>query len=596
MDNLEYQNSRLSLGDIWRGLSVVFKYTNKHTKGFRVLIALTFVLSVSTAFVPYLWGLFIDSLTQYTSNSSIISFIEHPSFMLGLLFALKVANTTLEWIKDLKQKKIEETVRTTYRLNASYHISKLPISFHTHNKLGESVEKLQRAQGGLQTILTHTILESIPALLTSAIMVGIIFSISKIFGVIALSGLLLCAVVSFLNLKPMAEIQRQSQKNYKHMWGKIADIMNNFRTVKDFSTEDYEYRNIFDNFKNKVFPLWLQFYKKQRGNSFLQNYIILLSMIAIFSLSLYFIFEGSMTIGELVAINGLISFGPILKIINTRGVLQNSIISIEEAEEILATPTEIYQPEGAAQISRLEGAVEFKNVSFAYENNTLVFSNLCFSVKAGESIAFVGESGVGKSTIIDLLLGYYFPSEGEIFFDGVDNRKIPLKLLRHHMAVVPQEITLFNDTVLNNIRYGSFDASDDAIKIAAAKAHCTEFIEKFPLKWDQVVGERGMKLSVGQKQRIAIARAFLRDPAILILDEPTSALDAHSEKVITKSVESLLKGRTTFIVAHRLSTVRNADRIFVFKNGQIVEDGDHKTLLAQGGEYAHLHNLQHKSE
>ena len=202
---------------------------------------------------------------------------------------------------------------------------------------------------------------------------------------------------------------------------------------------------------------------------------------------------------------------------------------------------------------------------------------------------------MGKSTLVDLLLAYYFPTEGSVVYDDVETTKIPLKTIRHSIGVVPQEITLFNDTVFNNLRYGSFNATQDEVMKAAKKAHCTEFIEKFSLKWDQLVGERGMKLSVGQKQRIAIARAFLKDPSILILDEPTSALDAKSEKIITKSVESLLKGRTTFIVAHRLSTIRKADRILVLKGGKLVEEGNHDDLVKKNGEYAKLYKLQNRA-
>lgn len=241
----------------------------------------------------------------------------------------------------------------------------------------------------------------------------------------------------------------------------------------------------------------------------------------------------------------------------------------------------------------LNGEITFNHVSFCYSQNQIVLNDISFTTKAGDIIALVGESGVGKSSLIDLISAYHFPTKGSILIDGKQIQEVPLETLRHNIGVVTQELTLFNDTIKNNIKYGNFDKSDEEIFDAARKAHCFDFIEKFPEKWEQMVGERGLKLSVGQKQRIAIARAILKNPRILILDEPTSALDAGSEKIITGSLDELMKGKTTFVVAHRLSTVRRADKILVFKDGRIVESGTHAELaIIPGGEYRRLYELQ----
>jgi ABC-type multidrug transport system fused ATPase/permease subunit len=245
-------------------------------------------------------------------------------------------------------------------------------------------------------------------------------------------------------------------------------------------------------------------------------------------------------------------------------------------------------------LSDLKGEFVFENVSFAYQKKqNKIMDGISFKVKPGEIVAFVGESGVGKTTIIDLISCYYFPQKGKILIDGHNIKNLDLKFLRSKIAVVPQEVVLFNDTIKKNITYGSFSASEKKIKEAAEKSYASEFIESFPKKYEQIVGERGIKLSVGQKQRVAIARAILRDPRILILDEPTSALDAKSEKFIQESLEKLMKGKTTFIIAHRLSTVRKADKILVIQNGKIAEQGKHKELInIPNGIYRQFYELQ----
>jgi len=274
-------------------------------------------------------------------------------------------------------------------------------------------------------------------------------------------------------------------------------------------------------------------------------------------------------------------------------VVQNGLISIERAEKILKTPPEVYVPENAVVLSDIKGEVEFKNVYFSYKRGKQVLENINFKVKPGEIIALVGESGVGKSTLIDLISGYYFTTSGNVYIDNHNVKNFDLNFLRSKIAVVPQEVVLFNDTIEKNIKYGNFGASIKAVKKAAEMSHCLEFIEKFSKKWNQIVGERGVKLSVGQKQRVAIGRAILRKPRILILDEPTSALDAKSENIIAESLEELMKDRTTFIIAHRLSTVRKADRILVLDKGKIAEEGRHEELIKiKNGIYQNLYKLQ----
>jgi len=254
--------------------------------------------------------------------------------------------------------------------------------------------------------------------------------------------------------------------------------------------------------------------------------------------------------------------------------------------------TEVYEPQDSvSQI--ISGDVKFDDVTFKYETEGNILHDINIEVKKGENIALVGESGSGKSTLISLISGYYFPQKGKVLIDGIETSRYNLLNLRKQIAVVPQEIALFNDTLENNIKYGNFEASTDDVKRVAKEAHLEEFIKGLKNGYKTLVGERGVKLSVGQKQRLAIARAMLRDPKILILDEPTSALDAMTEKFVAESLRKLMKDRTTFVIAHRLSTVREADRIFVFDKGRIVESGSHLELLKiKNGFYKKLHDYQ----
>lgn len=273
-------------------------------------------------------------------------------------------------------------------------------------------------------------------------------------------------------------------------------------------------------------------------------------------------------------------------------IIQNGIIAIERAEKILAMPPERYRFGKKKNLSPLQGNIEFSKIVFSYKRGDPVLKNVNFSVTAGEVVALVGESGAGKSTLVDLISGYYFPKSGNVLIDGHKTTDLDLEFLRKYIAVVPHEVVLFNDTIKMNIRHGNPSASDEEIYSAAKEAYANEFIEGFRKKYEQLVGERGVKLSVGQKQRIAIARAILRNPKILILDEPTSALDPKTERSITESLERLMKGRTTFIIAHRLSTVRKANRILVLDGGNIIEQGSHDELMKiPDGAYRHIYEL-----
>lgn len=364
--------------------------------------------------------------------------------------------------------------------------------------------------------------------------------------------------------------------------------------VKQAGGEIYEKKQLHKKWVDIAANSWAKVESIWNNVSYIQSLIVTITRITIFLASVYFISKGLLTLGELIAFNGyaMMVFGPFAILGRNWATVENALSAVSRAEEIFKLAPENYNKSGGISV-RGETSIEFKNVYFRYKpEDPLILKKISFSIKPGEMVALVGKTGVGKSTLIDLISGYYFPTEGEVTIDGYNTQTINLKDLRKYIAVVPQETPLFNDTIYNNIRYGSFEASDKKVEEAAKLANVAEFVKKFPQKYEQEVGHRGVKLSVGQKQRVAIARAMLRNPNILILDEPTSALDSATEKYVTESLEKLMKGRTTFVIAHRLSTVRKADRIFFMENGEIAEEGSHGELMnIKNGKYKEMYEL-----
>jgi len=335
----------------------------------------------------------------------------------------------------------------------------------------------------------------------------------------------------------------------------------------------------------------------QSALSFYQQTIFGLGFVVCFSLGTALLFADKITAGNLVMFVGYIAmvYRPLAQLAFNYQRFRRCLVGLAHLEKIkkLGTEREV-RDRITADFSALKGAVVFRKVWFKYDGREQpwVLRDISFNVAPSESIAFVGESGGGKSTMADLIASFYLPTRGEIEIDGVSVRHIDGENLRRFVGVVPQEVILFHDTIWYNLRFGNPAATDEAVMVAAKAANAHEFIMKFPRGYDSKVGERGVKLSVGQKQRIAIARAMLHDPAILILDEATASMDSITEKSVQEALQKLIVGRTTFVIAHRLSTVKKANRIFVLDQGKLVEEGTHQELINHDGVYKRLYLAQ----
>lgn len=567
----------------------IWRFLRKY-KGKAYFISFIAVIGAAiVAIIPYLYGSLVDIAIQPNSSWKILG---------GILLAWLIFVFFKDWMKRitfLQGAYIATDASNDFLVEVSEHLIDLPISYHKHQKMGEIIQRMYRGGDFLDMIIVNVVFSTLPSFLSVIGALIIMTLVEWRLMVLVAVMLFFYGLSTIWKTNNIVDAQKKLNKTCEKVYGDVYDMIINIQTVKSFTNEKLEKRKTSNNFKKKAGgdSKNLMFFWKNL--QFWQGMTLGLGFVFVFAAAISFLKMNLISAGELVMFVGYINLvqEPFKMISQNYRMLRTGIVAIDRSLELLDVEREKYKPENAIILKDIKGNVEFDNVSFSYENDKkIVLKNVSLRVKAGEMIALVGESGVGKSTSVELISGYYFPTKGKLLIDGQDITKIDLYSLRKNIAIVPQEVVLFNDTVKNNIAYGKKDATEKEIRAAAEIAHAHEFIEGFTNKYNQIVGERGIKLSTGQKQRIAIARAVLRNPKILILDEATASLDTETEKFVQEALHSLMKGRTTFVIAHRLSTIQEADKIIVFEKGRIVEEGDHSELIAHGGVYKKLCELQ----
>lgn len=572
------------LGRYKAGAQVILSNLLRNKKEIVFLSLISLVVAALNSLTPLITGKLIDGII---ANYHII-------FWLYIWFFTQLALYLIDFLKRSRSQVLGRNLYVDYIVNAYNKFLLAPLSFHKKQSIHPVLNSVQRSAGSLETIGSETIIGLLPEFVTIIFALIISSLINWQLTLCMLAGIVVYIFILYKMVTPSAQLQEISISSWMKAWRLSHDAITNVIAVKQMVMEKIEGSKTARRFKTAL-NNQLKLFVLNRKLSLWQNLIVLITRAVVFSYSIVLILNKEMSVGELIAFNSYAGmlFGPFLTLGNSWRFVQNGLISLEETEKHLKIENENYNPINGVKIKDFQGRIEFKDVNFSYHSKQKILQGINFTVLPNQVIALVGESGVGKSTLIDLISAYYFPTKGKVLIDNHDLKTLDLPSWRSQIAVVSQEVVLFNDTIENNLKYGSPKTTRAQIEIIAKKAHALDFIEKFPKKWNQMVGDRGIKLSVGQKQRVAIARALLRDPKILILDEPTSALDAASEKVIQESLEELMKGRTTFIIAHRLSTVRRADKILVFKDGQIAEMGKHEELIQkEGGVYRHLYELQ----
>ncbi len=571
----------------FQGIKTIAYYLKPYKKRVYFIGFIAIISSAISAVIPYIYGRLVD-----------LAIVENSSLrLIGMILVLWLVLSLIEgWfgrISGFQGYEVSIDASNDLTVGITSHVLDLPISFHKNKKMGEVIQRISRAANYIEIIVGNALFGICPSFLTVIIALVVMFLVEWHLALILLAILLLYSLASFWKIDPIIKKERGLNKTTEYVFGDLYDAIGNIQVVKSCTREKQEKKKIDKNFNHKLAGKVKSSLNSWRHLNLWQDSIFSLGFVSIFASAILFLRTGDISTGQLVMFVGYISlaFSPFGMLASYYRQIRKGLTAIERAGDLLKEEIEPYK-DREIELKDVKGAVEFQNVSFQYDKGKGVLKNINLKAKAGQMIALVGESGVGKSTLADLISGYYEPNKGKILIDGQDISEVTLKSIRENIAIVPQEISLFNDTIINNLRYGNLKATEEEIIVAAKAAHAHEFIQEFPKKYEQIVGERGIKLSTGQKQRVAIARAILRNPKILILDEATASLDSATEKLVQEALGYLVKGRTTFVIAHRLSTIQEADQIFVLEKGKIIEEGDHKELVEKGGVYKELCKLQ----
>jgi ATP-binding cassette subfamily B protein len=578
-------------GNEWRVLGTLVPYLWEYR--WRVLAAL--VLLVAAKFtnvaVPLVMKEVVDGLDPKLAVLAV------PAALLAAYGLLRFSTTLFAELRDVVFVRVTQRAIRRVALGVFRHLHQLSLRFHLERQTGGMTRDIERGTRGISTLLSYLIFSILPVILEFALVAAVLLAkFDWRFAAITFGAVAVYLSFTFLVSEWRIAIRKRANELDSKANTRAIDSLLNYETVKYFGNEEFEagrYDESLRRYESAATTSEASLGLLNIG----QSLVIALAVTALMFLAAEGVATQALTLGDLVLVNALLIqlYIPLNFLGMVYREIKQSLADMERMFRLLSENLEVNDKAGAADLAPGPTTVEFREVDFSYEPARRILHGVRFAIPAGQRVAVVGHSGSGKSTLARLLYRFYDVGAGAILVNGRDIRELTQKSLRAAIGIVPQDTVLFNDTILYNIRYGRPEASPQEVIEAARAAHIHDFIESLPLKYQSAVGERGLKLSGGEKQRVAIARAILKNPSILIFDEATSALDSKSEKAIQAELERIARGRTTLVIAHRLSTVMDADQILVLDHGRIVERGTHRDLLATGGEYARMWALQQQA-
>jgi len=575
-------------GNEWKALGTLMPYLWEYK--WRVVMALAFLViaKIANVGVPLVMKEVVDGLDTR------LQLVAVPVALLAVYGILRFSTTLFQELRDVIFVRVAQRAMRRVALGVFRHLHSLSLRFHLDRQTGGMTRDIERGTNGISTMLSYLLFSILPVILEFVLVAAVLLRrFDWRFAAVTFGAVALYIAFTVLVTEWRMEIRRRANELDSRANTRAIDSLLNYETVKYFGNEEFEARRYDENLRKYEDAA-------TRSESSLgllnigQSLIIAAAVTALMLLAAEGVVSGAFTLGDLVLVNGLLI--QLYIPLNVLGMvyrnIKQSLLDMDRMFRLLSENREIEDRAGAAALPAGPATVEFRNVDFFYARERQILAGVSFSIPAGQRVAVVGHSGSGKSTLARLLYRFYDVSRGAILINGKDIREAKQASLRAAIGIVPQDTVLFNDTILYNIRYGRTDATEEEVIEAARAAHIHDFIESLPQKYETPVGERGLKLSGGEKQRVAIARALLKNPRILIFDEATSALDSRAEKAIQAELERIAVGRTTLVIAHRLSTVMDADQILVLSQGRIAERGTHAQLLDAHGEYARMWALQ----
>ncbi len=563
-----------------------FAYYRPHRGLFALDFSCAVISGVLELAFPLMAGLFVDRLLPSGDWTKII-------LAVAFLFSVYVLNSFLMIIVTYWGHKLGISIETEMRRRSFDHLQKLSFRFYDNNKTGHLVGRVTKDLEEIGEVAHHGPEDAFVAVMT---FVGAFILMFLIDSKLALITLVVVPPITFATIHyggRMAVTWKNLFRSVGEFNHRIEENVGGIRVVQAFANEDHE-RALFAKDNARYRDTKLDAYRIMAASMTLNYASMRFTQLVVMIAGAYFVIEGQLSEGEFVTFLLLVNvfFRPMEKIMAVLEIYPKGIAGFRSYTELLAIEPDIADKPHAIEVGRLRGDIRFEHVRFGYSPDRPILNGIDLDLRAGETVAFVGPSGAGKTTIASLLPRFYEVDAGRITIDGIDIRDMTISSLRREIGIVQQDVFLFGGTIRENIAYGRLDATDREIEEAARRAKLDTMISALPAGFETIIGERGVKLSGGQKQRLAIARMFVKNPPILILDEATSALDTETERRIQASLEELAVGRTTLIIAHRLATIQHADRIVVVDDSGVVEQGRHQDLIALGGVYGRLHAAQ----